>query len=240
MSARHHTSAANQLLAALPAKDREHFLVDCTSVDLALNSILYQEGDRIHHVYFPITSFISMLITVDGHSTLEVGMIGNEGMCGHAPILGGSIAPLRALVQGAGMAWRIKRTDFYRHLDTIPSLRQMLDRYVNVLLRQLAQTTACTRFHVVEERLARWLLMTQDRAHADSFVVTQEFLAYMLGVRRSGVTAAASILKARNIIKYTRGNMTILHRGRLDAAACECYRSDLQTYANRFSVRGKS
>lgn len=233
------TSTRNQLLAALPAKDRERFLADCTCVDLALNTVVYQEGDPITAVYFPIDSFISML-TIVGHSTLEVGMVGNEGVCGHAPILSGGIGPLRGLVQGAGTAWQIKRTDLLRHIETMPALRQLLDRYVNVLLCQLAQTSACTRFHVVEQRLARWLLMTQDRAHADSFVVTQEFLAYMLGVRRSGVTAAASVLKRRKIIEYWRGNMTILHRGRLEAAACECYRADLQTYTRGLGVRTKS
>ncbi|QBB71635.1 Crp/Fnr family transcriptional regulator [Pseudolysobacter antarcticus] len=230
MSIKPRGTTSNRLLAALPAKDRDHFLADCTSIDLPLGSILHEEGDRIRHVYFPIDSFISMLTTVDGHSTLEVGMVGNEGMCEHAPILGGTIAPLRALVQGAGATWRIEIAAFRRQLESAPLLRQILSRYVNVLIRQLAQTAACTRFHVVEKRLARWLLMTQDRAHADSFVVTQEFLAFMLGVRRAGVTKAAGMLQSAELIQYSRGDMTILDRNRLEAAACACYQFDLDIY----------
>lgn len=222
--------AANQLLAALPAAVREPLLADCTRVDLVLGSVLYDEGERMRHVYFPIDSFISMLKTIDGHSTLEVGMIGSEGMCGYSAVLGQDCAPLHALTQGAGSAWRMKIATFRRRLNDMPVLRRHLHRYVDVLLRQLAQTAACTRFHVVEERLARWLLMTRDRAHADSFDVTQEFLAFMLGVRRVGVTSAAGVLQSRKLIRYRRGSLTILDRARLEAAACTCYRSDLEIY----------
>lgn len=225
-----HVPSTNQLLAALPAKERDRFIADCTRVDLVLGSILYEQGDRIGYIYFPTESFISMLATVDGHSTLEVGMIGSEGMCGHSLILGSDVAPLRALTQGAGAAWRMKATTFRRRLEDMPALRQLLDRYVHVLFRQLAQTAACTRFHVVEKRLARWLLMTQDRAHTDSFDVTQEFLAFMLGVRRVGVTKAAGVLQLRKLIRYKRGNVTILNRQRLETTACACYRNDNEIY----------
>lgn len=230
MSAQRRVTSTNQLLAALPTKERDLFIADCTPVDLVLGSVLYEQGDRMHYVYFPTESFISMLVTVGGHSMLEVGMIGDEGMCGYSTILGGDVAPLRALTQGAGAAWRMKATAFHRHLEDMPALRLLLDRYLNVFLRQLAQTAACTRFHVVEKRLARWLLMTEDRAHAHSFDVTQEFLAFMLGVRRVGVTKAAGILQMRKLIRYKRGHITILNRPRLEAAACTCYRSDLETY----------
>lgn len=241
MSAKQHVSSSNQLLAALPAKERDRFLADCTTVDLPLGSVLYEQGERIRYVYFPTESFISMLTTVDRDSTIEVGMIGSEGMCGFTLGLGGGHhAPLRALAQGAGAAWRMKTTTFRRHLESMPALRQLLDRYVYVLLRQLAQTAACTRFHVVEKRLARWLLMTGDRAHADSFDMTQEFLAHMLGVRRVGVTNAAGILQSRKLIRYKRGNITILNRDRLEAAACACYRSDLDTYQHGMAARAKS
>jgi CRP-like cAMP-binding protein len=121
----------------------------------------------------------------------------------------------------------------------MPVLRSLVKRYVDVLLRQLAQTAACTRFHVVEERLARWLLMTQDRAHSDSFDVTQEFLAFMLGVRRVGVTTAAGALQSRKLIRYKRGSVTVLDRGRLEAAACTCYRSDLEIYRQGLTVMRK-
>ena len=230
MSAQRRITSTNQLLAALPAKERDCFIADCTLVDLALGSVLYEQGDHMRYVYFPTESFISMLVTVGGHSMLEVGMIGDEGMCGYSLVLGSDVAPLRALTQGAGAAWRMKATTFRRHLEDMPALRQLLDRYLNVFLRQLAQTAACTRFHVVEKRLARWLLMTEDRAHAHSFDVTQEFLAFMLGVRRVGVTKAAGILQLHKLIRYKRGHITVLNRQRLEAAACACYRSDLETY----------
>ncbi len=239
MSAKQRVSSSNRLLAALPAQQRDRFLADCTPVNLDLGSILHEEGERIRHVYFPTESFISMLATVDGHSRLEVGMIGNEGMCGHAPILGATVAPLRALVQGAGAAWRMDTAVFRRHLENMPVLRQLFGRYVNVQIRQLAQTAACTRFHVVEKRLARWLLMIGDRAHADSFVITQAFLAFMLGVRRAGVTKAAGTLQSAELILYSRGNMTILDRNRLEAAACACYQSDLDMYQHGLFERTK-
>jgi CRP-like cAMP-binding protein len=227
----------NQLIAALPATEREQFLAGCTRVDLVLGSVLYEQGDRIRDVYFPTESFISMLTTVDGDSTLEVGMVGCEGMCGYALLLGGDTAPLRALTQGAGAAWRMKAETFRACLASMPALREVMDKYVYVILRQLAQTAACTRFHIVERRLARWLLMTQDRAHADEFDVTQEFLAFMLGVRRVGVTSAASTLQSRKLIGCRRGHISILNRKRLERFACACYQSDLDTYRLGMSAR---
>jgi CRP-like cAMP-binding protein len=240
MSAKLRVKSPNQLLAALPAKERERFLADCTSEKLVFGTILYEQGDRIDHVYFPTVGFISMLTTVDRHSTLEVGMIGSEGMCGYALNLGGNISSLRALVQGDGTAWRMTTAAFRRHLDAMPALRRVLGRYVHVILGQLSQAAACLRFHVVEKRLARWLLMTQDRANSGSFTVTQEFLAFMLGVRRSGVTTAAGVLQSRKLIRYSRGNVTILSRRRLEAAACTCYRSDLDTYRLGMAGHAKS
>ena len=240
MSNKHIITSANQLLAMLPTKERDRFLDDCTLEKLVFGTVLYQQGDRMRHVYFPTEGFISMLTTVDRHSTLEVGMIGSEGMCGYALNLGGNVSSLRALVQGAGTAWRMKTATFLRHLEEMPALRKILGRYVHVILGQLSHAAACLRFHVVEKRLARWLLMTQDRAHTDTFSVTQEFLAYMLGVRRSGVTNAASILQSRKLIQYTRGTMTILSRARLEAAACACYRSDLDTYKHGMTSGSKN
>jgi CRP-like cAMP-binding protein len=240
MSAKSPVTSPNQLLAALPAKERGRLLADCTLVDLPLGSVLNEQGDRIRYVHFPTESFISMLTTVDRNSTLEVGMIGSEGMCGFTLMLGGHNAPLRALTQGAGAAWRMTTTSFLRQLKNTPALRQLLDRYINVLLRQFAQTVACTHFHVVEKRLARWLLMTQDRAHADTFEMTQDFLAHMLGVRRVGVTNAAGALQSRKLIRYKRGIITILNRKRLEAVACTCYRSDLDTYKYGMAAQRKN
>jgi CRP-like cAMP-binding protein len=228
---------SNWLLAALPAAERERVLAGCTQVELVLGSVVHEQGERIRHVYFPTESFISMLATVDDRSMLEVGMIGNEGLCGYGLALGSGVAPLRALTQGAGTAWRMRGSVFRHCLQDAPALRSLVHRYVLVHLRQLAQTAACARFHVVEKRLARWLLMTGDRAHADTFYVTQEFLAFMLGVRRVGVTAAAGVLQSRGLIRYRRGNVAILDRDRLEAAACACYRFDLETYRQGLGAR---
>lgn len=228
-------TSANILLSGLSKRDRDRILADCVNVDLVLGSVLYEAGDRLRHVYFPTTSFISILMTLDEKSVIEVGMIGAEGMCGSEVAFGAPLSSLRALVQGAGMAWKMESTAFLGHLKTVPALRQTINSYLNVLLCQLYQTAACTRFHLVEGRLARWLLMTSDRAHSDSFEITQEFLAYMLGVRRAGVTGAAGALQDRELIRYRRGKLSILNRKDLEAAACSCYRSDLQTYTRNFA-----
>jgi len=219
----------NRLLALLPSSENERIIADGKWVDLTFGNILWKQGDRMRHVYFPVSGFISLLITVDAH-TLEVGMIGNEGMCGHSLALGVDIAPLRALVQGSGTSLRLEASTFQQHLEASAALRQLMLGYNHVLLGQLAQGAACTRFHRIETRLARWLLMTQDRAHGDAFDVTQDFLAFMLGVRRVGVTAAARFLQSRALIRYSRGHVTVLDRIGLEAAACTCYRSDLDIY----------
>jgi CRP-like cAMP-binding protein len=221
---------ANRLLAALPGKNLEHLLASCESIDLIFADVLSEPGDRIEHVYFPTDSFISLVAPVDGYAGLEVGMIGTEGMFGIGLVLGVDASPMHALVQGAGPALRINAKRFRRELDDSLALRQGLNRYLYVLITQLAQTAACTRFHVVEARLARWLLMTSDRANSDEFYLTQDFLSHMLGVRRVGVTKAAGSLQKRELISYSRGVITILDRSGLQAAACGCYLADKKTY----------
>jgi CRP-like cAMP-binding protein len=231
------TGLSNRLLALLPAAERERVLADCVETPLVFGRILHEQGARVRSVYFPTQGFISMLATLDGPTTLEVGMVGDEGMCGYTLALGSTIAPLRALVQGAGPALRMRSESFLEHLRAGPTLRHVVNRYMYVHLRQIAQAAVCTRFHIVEKRLARWLLMTRDRAHADSFYVTQEFLASMLGVRRVGISAVAGVLQSRGLIRYSRGDVTILDGDRLEAASCACYRSDLTIYRQGMSAR---
>ncbi|MBK1642753.1 Crp/Fnr family transcriptional regulator [Chromatium okenii] len=213
----------NRLLAKLPSKDREQILADCESVELCFAEVISEPGDQILHVYFPTDSFVSMLIPANDHAGLEVRLVGHEGMIGTPLILGVEVTLLRTLVQGAGSAWRMTAEQFITALKQSTALQAVLNRYLFVLTNEVERMVACTRFHLLEERLARWLLMTQDRAHSDHFHITHEFLAAILGVRRVGVTKAATSLQQRHLIRYRRGDIEILDRTRLIDAACGCY-----------------
>jgi CRP-like cAMP-binding protein len=227
-----HVLSCNRLLAALPSRDQQRFLARCEALELKFCEVLSEPGASIRYVYFPLESFISLLASMDGHPTLEVGLIGNEGMLGASLVLGVDTSPLHALVLGQGAVLRITAKAFCEELQESKALQYILQRYLFVIIRQLAQTSACARFHVIEARLARWLLMTQDRAHADTFHITQKFLAYMLGVRRVGITTAATALQNHKLIRYSRGDITILDRKGLESAACPCYEANKACYSS--------
>lgn len=221
----------NHLIEILPRKDRLRLLAVCEPVELVLAQVLCDPGEPTRHVYFPVDSFISLVALVEGSPGVEVGMVGREGMLGAQLALGVVTAPLHAVVQGAGSSWRIGTPAFRLELARSLPLQRGLDRYLYVLMAQQAASAACLRFHLTSQRLARWLLMSQDRAHSDHFHVTHEFLAYMLGMRRVGITAAANALQRGGLIEYHRGDVTVLDRPGLEAATCSCYASDRKTYA---------
>ena len=222
------------MLAALPRKQYQRLLTGLESVALTFGEVLHEPGERIQHVYFPSDSLVSLLTVVEGHLALEVGMVGSEGMVGVPLYLGTNVSPVRALVQGAGAAMRMKSARFSEEIRKSPQLQRELSRYTRALMAQITQTAACNRFHVVEARLARWLLMTRDRVRTDEFRLTHAFLGHMLGVRRVGVTTAARALQKRKLIAYSRGKISILDHRRLERAACSCYKlvKDMNTGAS--------
>jgi CRP-like cAMP-binding protein len=224
------TPVVNRLLAGLPIRARSEVLKHCHQVELASGELLSEPTETIRYAYFPATGFISLMANVNGHANLEVGLIGNEGMFGSSSAFGLDVTPLRALVQGSGGALRIKAADLRRAADASAPIRDTLNRYLCVIVAELAQNAACNRFHMIEARLARWLLMTHDRAHTDELALTHGMLATMLGVRRSGISVAAAALQAGGAISYSRGTITILDRDRLEDVSCECYKAANEMY----------
>jgi CRP-like cAMP-binding protein len=216
--------AANRLLAALPKKDFQRLLPQLEQVPLAFGDILYEPGDFISHVYFPVSGIISLLSRVESQKVLEVGIVGNEGVAGLPVVLGVHVSLNRGLVQSAGTAMRMKAAVLQKEFDKVGALQRLLHRYFHSLLTQISQSAVCNRFHIVGARLARWLLMTHDRVGSDEFRLTQEFLSNMLGVRREAVSKASGALQKRGFDNYRRGHITILTREGLEATACQCYR----------------
>jgi len=226
-------SAQNHLIEILARDDRRRLLAICESVDLVLGDVVCEPATPTRHVYFPIDSFISLVATVAGSPGVEVGIVGREGMLGSQLALGVGTTPLLAVVQGSGGALRVGTTAFRRELARSVTLQRTLDQYIAVLMVQLTTSAVCLRFHQIGARLARWLLMSHDRASGDTFRITHEFLAYMLGVRRVGITSAATNLQRAGLIEYRRGVLTVLDRAGLRAAACPCYAVGRRAYSER-------
>lgn len=218
-----HSTVRNRLLRALPPEDFELLSPHLTLVPLSHKQQLYTRDEPIEHVHFPGSGIASLLTPFKGGRAIEVGMIGREGMIEVPVILGVDAAATECIIQIPGSAWRIEATALREAMGRSPSLRGLLLRYVMALLGQVFQTAACNRRHGIEERLARWLLMTLDRSESDALPLTQEFLASMLGVRRAGVTEAAGNLQKAGVIRYANGHVTILNRLALETASCECY-----------------
>lgn len=228
---------ANWLIANLPQACRQRLLASGEDVKLSSSDIIWEPGDRIRNVYFPVDGFVSELTPVDGHMHLEVALVGHEGMLGASAVLGVDTGPLQALVQGAGRSLRISVVKFRREVHATPALRRMIHRYIYVLMVQLSQAVACQSLHLLDARLARWLLMTHDRARSNELRITHGLLAQMLGVRRVGVTKAMGPLQKRKLLRYSRGDITILDRVGLEAASCGCYRAGIDVYQRVLSNR---
>lgn len=215
--------AANTLLATLVRKDYERLQQRLELVALTFGDEIYRPGEAIRHVYFPTDSLVSLLTLVEGHLALEVGLVGYDGMLGIPLVLGVKDSPVRAMVQGSGTALRMTSARFMSEMRHNAPLRRTVSRYTYDLMVQITQTAACNRFHHVEARLARWLLMTRDRVRSNQFRLTQEMLGGMLGVLRVAVTNAAGMLHDRKLINFSRGRISILDAKALEAIACPCY-----------------
>lgn len=213
----------NRLLAALPASEYERLAPHLQLVSLPIRQVLYEPNEPIKYVYFPIGSMVSLVSIMKDGSTIEVGLVGNEGMVGIPVILGGNITTTQAFVQVSDNALRMDADLLKSEFNRGGQLQLLLLRYTQALLTQVSQSAACNRFHTIEERLARWMLLVADAVESDEFMLTQEFISQMLGTRRSGVTVAAGTLSQAGMLRYSRGKITILNREALEATSCECY-----------------
>ena len=225
------STVENHLIARLPRKDRTHLLAHCESIELKPQEVLCEPGKPIRYAYFPIHGAIALLALVNGTPGVEVGLVGREGMLGSQLTINILTAPVHAVVQGPGLAHRIDVGAFRSELLRSVALQRSMNHYLYIRMTQMATSAVCLHFHLIGPRLARWLLMTQDRAHSDNFHVTHESLARLLGVRREGITNAASALQRGGLIAYSRGELTVLDRSGLEAAACDCYAADELSYA---------
>ena len=213
----------NQLLAALPQQVKENLIPHMRLVDLALNKVIYEAGQDIKHVYFPLDCIVSLIcVTLDGHSA-EISVVGHEGIVGVSVFLGGASTTSQAIVQSAGTALRIPAHALRRQFDQDAVMRMQMLAYTQSLITQMAQTAVCNRHHSILQQLCRWLLLSLDRLPSCELIMTQELIANMLGVRREGVTEAACKLQRRGVIRYKRGHITVIDREELESLCCECY-----------------
>ena len=230
MSLQKDLSLANRLISALPTNERGLLLQHSELVELELHTVLIEADQSPDHAYFPVDGFVAVVLRVEDTADVEVGLVGHEGMFTPSLVLGVSLSSFTYRVQGAGRAFKIHRSRLQQLLAEGACLRNVLNRYIDVRASHLAQQVACMNCHTVEQRLARWLLMTRDRAHSSELFLTHEVLALMLGARRESVTQAASALQKRGLISYTRGYVMLLDAAGLGSAACKCYQADLMVY----------
>jgi CRP-like cAMP-binding protein len=221
--ARPSESVENRLLAALPPDEYERLLPNLQQVSLSLGEVVYEFGGHLDYVFFPTTSIVSLLYTMENGSSAEMGLTGNDGVVGIALFMGGGTMPNRAVVQSAGAAIRLKAKVLQDEFALGGNFQRLLLRYTQALITQISQTAVCNRLHSVEQQLCRWLLLSHDRLKTDELIMTQELIADMLGVRREGVTVAAGHLQDIGAISYVRGRIQILDRQKLEETVCECY-----------------
>jgi CRP-like cAMP-binding protein len=213
----------NRLLAALPRNEYERLLPNLQQVSFSLGEVVYEFGGQLDYVFFPTTSIVSLLYTMENGSSAEMGLTGNDGVVGIALFMGGGTMPNRAVVQSAGAAIRLKAKVLQDEFAQGGKFQHLLLRYTQALITQISQTAVCNRLHSVEQQLCRWLLLSHDRLKTDELIMTQELIADMLGVRREGVTVAAGHLQDIGAIRYARGRIKILNRQKLEETVCECY-----------------
>ena len=213
----------NRLLAALAAADYDRIEPHLESASMALGKVLYESGSRMHYVYFPTTSIVSLLYVFSDGASAEIAVVGNDGIVGISMFMGGETTPSRAVVQSAGECYRLKADLLKQEFNRAGPTMHLLLRYTQALITQMAQTAVCNRHHTVDQQLCRWLLLSLDRLSSNELVMTQELMANMLGVRREGVTDAAGKLQAAGLIHYHRGRIEVLDRRGLEARVCECY-----------------
>jgi CRP-like cAMP-binding protein len=213
----------NKMLAALPENEYRRLADKLELFDLKFGETIYEPDENIEYIYFPNSGIVSFLSEIEKRSTLEVGLVGNEGMVGLSTFLGISKSPNSAVVRATGNAWKMRAADFLKECKVNVSLSRIVHRYTHLLLTQLSLVGACNRFHPIVKRLICWLLMTSDRMGTEKFHITQQFISDMLGVRREAIALAAGSLQEKQLISYSRGNFSILNRGGLEAFACKCY-----------------